>query len=57
MEEYGDLDMVNTENTNNTNEEVMLFFLFFYSINLYPLASIYLFIYFYRNPNCENKNW
>ena len=47
MEEYGDLDMVNTENTNNTNEEVMLFFLFFYSINLYPLASIYLFIYLF----------
>ena len=55
MEEYGDLDMVNTENTNNTNEEVMPFFLFFYSIHLYPLASIYLF--FYRNPNCENKKW
>ena len=46
MEEYGDLDMVNTENT-NTNEEVMLFFLFFYSIHLYPLASIYLFIYLF----------
>ena len=43
MEEYEELDMVNTKNTNNANEVVMLFFIFFYSIHSYPLTSNSLF--------------